>query len=126
MTDLLGNTPLIGAFTDFLVYLFLTWFGFSAAYAHVVSFFCAAVFYYGFSFSFRAILKDEQKWNLSQILYVIGFACMVLSIRGGIVYLGAIATELHPVLSFLPALLITLLSNLLYIRFVQVGAVNAL
>lgn len=113
------NAPVFGALIDLLVYVVLTALSISPLTAHVVAFLAGAVMYYGYSFSFREILKDEERWDVSQILYVIGFACMVLAIRGGIVFSGTHAVDLHPIVSFLPALLVTILSNLLYIRFVH-------
>ena len=113
------NATIFGALVDFILYFILSSAGFTPPTAAVMSFIGASLFYYVWSLPFREIFRGDAGWFLQEIFNVTCLALMLLSLRGGLIFTLGQTTELHPVISFLPALFVTVLTNQTYLKFVS-------
>lgn len=114
----------IGAVSDLLLFSLLVTVGLGPTQAHVVSLLVCWPLYYLLHLPFRKVLRDDSGWLWGKLFGVVAFSVMLLVLRGGAIFAMSSALYAHPIVAFLPALLITFAGNLLYERFVFNGSTS--
>lgn len=114
-----STNPYFGGIVDFFIYSFLVAVGFHWTNAHVIAYVISSLFYFFASPSIRGLFVDSGLIRIIRIGAFVGFFFVTLALRAALIDCLLSLLSLHPILCFVPALIIGLFAGEVFYRFIN-------